>query len=99
MCVCMSVCITLLLIIIIIIFIFLLLEWKLRGILSSRTKVVRHTRVLGIRLKIAEGWSMDDLMKFCFNNLKVSKQTAISYIDEAAAPYRRKFQEQNNVTT
>ena len=57
---------------------------------------IRHNRILDLRKKIAKGWSMSDLMGFCQLNLKVTKQTAINYIDEAAAPFRKKFQEQVN---
>lgn len=37
---------------------------------------------------------MESLTNFCVVNLGVSKQTATSYIDEAAEPFRKKFQEQ-----
>ena len=57
---------------------------------------VRHNRILDLRSKIAKGWSMPDLMGYCRLNLKVSKQTATNYIDEAAEPFRKKFQEQLN---
>jgi len=57
---------------------------------------IRHNRILDLRKKIAKGWTMTDLMGFCQLNLKVSKPTADSYIDEAAAPFRKKFQEQVN---
>jgi len=65
--------------------------------LSSRVKGVRHIRVLDIRSKISKGWSMQDLLNYCKVNLGVSRVTAISYIDEAAAPFRKKLEkEQNN---
>ncbi len=65
-----------------------------------KRKQIRHTRILDIRSKISKGWSMTDLLNFCKMNLGVSKVTAISYIDEAAAPFRKKFEkEENNVTT
>lgn len=68
--------------------------------MTGRVKEIRHIRVLDIRSKIAKGWNIADLMKFCLDNLKVTKQTATSYIDEAAEPYRKKYdQEQNNVTS
>lgn len=57
---------------------------------------IRHNRILDLRKKIAKGWTITDLMGFCQLNLKVARSTAISYIDEAAEPYRKKFQEQVN---
>lgn len=62
----------------------------------SRTAQIRHTRILDLRKKIQFGWDMDRLMSFCINSLGVSKQTATSYIDEAAEPFRKKFQEAKN---
>jgi len=68
--------------------------------LSSRVKEVRHIRVLDIRSKISKGWSMQDLLNYCKVNLGVTRVTAISYIDEAAKPYRKTYEkEQNNVTS
>lgn len=57
-------------------------------------KGVRHNRVLDIRKKIEMGWKMEDLIAFCVNRLDVTRTTAINYIDEAAEPYRQKYQEQ-----
>jgi hypothetical protein len=62
--------------------------------LSARTKSVRHNRVLDIRKKVLDGWTMEELIGYCLKNLDVTKITAISYIDEAAEPYRQKYQEQ-----
>lgn len=56
-------------------------------------KGVRHTRILDLRQKVLQGWTMEDLMGYCVTRLQVSKTTATSYIDEAAAPYRQKYQE------
>ena len=67
--------------------------------MSSRVKGVRHIRVLDIRSKISKGWGMQDLLNYCKVNLGVSKVTAISYIDEAAVPYREKYSKEQNVTT
>lgn len=67
--------------------------------MSFKTKEIRHNRVLDLRSKIITGWKMKELLHFCEINLKVSRVTAVSYIDEAAAPYRKKFQEENNVTS
>lgn len=64
--------------------------------MSARMRSVRHTRILDIRLKIGRGVKMEDLMKYCLDNLKVSKMTAESYIDEAAAPYRKKYDLEQN---
>lgn len=55
---------------------------------------IRHNRVLDIRKKILQGWTMEDLMAFCTNKLQVAKVTATSYIDEAAAPYRKKYEKE-----
>ncbi len=63
------------------------------GLLQNQ---IRHNRILDLRIKITKGWTIQDLMGFCRLNLKVSKSTAISYIDEAAEPFRKKFQEQIN---
>ena len=67
--------------------------------MTSRVKEVRHIRVLDIRSKISKGWSMPDLLNYCKVNLGVSKVTAISYIDEAAEPYRQKLEKEQNVTS
>lgn len=64
--------------------------------MTFRANQIRHNRILDLRKKIEQGWSMIDLMGFCQLKLKVSKPTANSYIDEAAAPFRKKFQEQVN---
>lgn len=61
-----------------------------------KVNAIRHYRILDIRSKITRGWNMESLMGYCRLNLKVSKQTADSYIDEAAAPFRKKFQEKIN---
>ncbi len=59
----------------------------------SQNAQIRHNRILDLRKKIQYGWDMQRLMSFCINNLGVSKQTATSYIDEAAEPFRKKFRE------
>jgi len=59
----------------------------------DRTKQIRHNRVIDLRKKILAGWTMPELVNFCLVNLQVVKQTAISYIDEAAEPYRKKYNE------
>lgn len=56
----------------------------------------RHNRVLDVRKLILKGWNMDDLKAFCIKHYGVTKVTAEGYIDEAAAPYRKKHQEQEN---
>jgi len=63
------------------------------GLLQNQ---IRHNRIVDLRKKITKGWTINDLMGFCQLNLKVSRPTAISYIDEAAEPFRKKFQEQVN---
>lgn len=61
---------------------------------------IRHNRVLDIRAKIIMGWKMKALLHYCEDNLGVSRVTAVSYIDEAAEPYRKKYKkEQENATT
>ncbi len=60
---------------------------------------IRHIRVLDLRAKIIVGWGMKALLYYCEDKLGVSRPTAVSYIDEAAKPYREKFQkEQDNET-
>ena len=57
-------------------------------------KLNRHTRILDIRLKLQKGWNYPQLKQFCKTNLRVSNTTAISYIDEAAKPFREKYQKE-----
>ena len=59
---------------------------------------IRHNRVLDLRKKILKGWNMKTLLNFCEVKLGVSRVTAVSYIDEAAAPFRKKYQEIENDT-
>lgn len=67
--------------------------------MSFRANQIRHNRILDIRKKIGQGWKMKDLMSFCLIKLEVSGITATSYIDEAAEPYRQKYQkEKKNVS-
>lgn len=61
----------------------------------TKNKEIRHNRVLDIRKKILSGWKMEELLNFCKVNLDVTKITAVSYIDEAAEPYRKKYQKEN----
>ena len=67
-----------------------------KGVMYLKSKEIRHNRILDIRSKIAKGWTMESLMNFCTERLGVTKQTATSYIDEAAEPFRKKFQENLN---
>ena len=53
----------------------------------------RHNRVLDVRKLVLKGWNMDDLRAFCIKHYGVTKVTADGYIDEAAAPYRKKHEE------
>jgi len=63
----------------------------------AQRKKVRHTRILDIRKLVEKGWNMKQLLYHCENNLGVGRVTAVSYIDEAAAPHREKYQkEQDN---
>ncbi len=62
----------------------------------SKEKRIRHTRILSLRDKITKGWTMEQLFDYCKNNLSVTRKTALSYIDEAAEPFRKKFKEQTN---
>lgn len=57
---------------------------------------IKHHRVLDIRSKLQKGWTEADILTFCQINLKVSRSTAIKYFEEAAAPLRKKYQEQYN---
>ena len=58
----------------------------------ERTKQIRHFRVLNVREKLVSGWNEKDLLDFCEIKLGVSRVTAVSYIDEAAEPYRKKYE-------
>ena len=61
----------------------------------AKTKEVRHNRVLDVRKKIGAGWTTPELMKYIMK-IGVTKVTAMSYIDEAAEPYRIKYQKEQN---
>jgi len=63
--------------------------------LGKFARQIRHTRVLDIRSKIAKGWKLKELEDFCITHLKVSKSTVNSYIDEAAAPFRKKYAQEH----
>jgi len=73
-------------------------EAKDEKIMSSnkflQNRQIRHNRILDLRKKIDKKWTMPQLTKFCITKLQVSKETATSYINEAAAPYRKKYQEE-----
>lgn len=56
----------------------------------------RHNRVLDIRKFILKGWTIDELRAYCMKHYDVTKVTADGYIDEAAEPFRKKHQEENN---
>jgi len=60
----------------------------------SHVKDVRHNRILQLRKKMLLGWKIPALMAFCTIKLGVSKLTAESYVNEAAEPYRKKYQQQ-----
>lgn len=64
--------------------------------MGHRENQIRHNRVLDIRKKISLGWKMEALLDFCKVNLDVARVTAISYIDEAAEPYRKKYETEQN---
>jgi len=57
---------------------------------------IRHNRILDLRKKIDRKWTLPQLMNFCTTKLQVSKSTATSYIDEAALPYRIKYQQEQD---
>lgn len=59
-----------------------------------RNSEIRHHRIVDLRRKITNGWTIEQLREFCKNRLDVSTPTITSYIDEAAAPYREKYQKQ-----
>ncbi len=56
----------------------------------------RHNRVLDIRKLVLKGWKIEELRAYCIKHYGVTKRTADGYIDEAAAPYRKKHQEEKN---
>lgn len=58
----------------------------------------RHNRVLDVRKKVLQGWTMDQLRSYCMKHYDVTRITADGYIDEAAEPYRKKHQEEQNVS-
>ena len=60
----------------------------------KRTKFIKHNRVLDLRKKIQKGWTLEQLHQYCTTNLQITKQTANNYIDEAAEPFRKKFEEE-----
>lgn len=64
--------------------------------MTFKANQIRHNRVLDIRKKIENGWTMQSLMNFCLVKLNVTRTTAKNYIDEAAQPFRKKFQEKLN---
>ena len=55
---------------------------------------IRHFRVIDLRRKILKGWTMDQLEELCKTKLGVCGITATSYIDEAAEPFRKKYQKE-----
>jgi len=65
--------------------------------MGHRENQIRHSRVLDLRKKILSGWTMQQLHDFCKTHLDVARVTAISYIDEAAEPYRKKYQQESNL--
>jgi len=67
--------------------------------LSQRERI-RNIRVSQVRKFVEKGWKMKQLLYYCENNLGVGRVTAVSYIDEAAEPFRKKYEtEENNDTT
>lgn len=56
----------------------------------------RHNRVLDIRKLVTKGWKIEQLREYCMKHYGVTKITADGYIDEAAEPYRKKYQESKN---
>lgn len=60
--------------------------------MTFKKKQIRHIRVLDLRSKITKGWNLKELETFCVVKLGVAKQTALSYIDEAAEPFRKKYE-------
>jgi len=62
----------------------------------DKGRQIRHNRILDLRKKIQNKWTLEQLHKFCKINLGVTKATAVSYINEAAEPYRIKYQKEQN---
>jgi len=62
--------------------------------MGYRESQIRHNRVLDLRKKIISGWTIKQLHDFCKTHLDVARVTAISYIDEAADPYRKKYEQE-----
>lgn len=59
----------------------------------KQTTRIRHLRIIDIRKMVRFGKTESEIIHYCLNRLKVSKVTALSYFEEAATPYRKKYQE------
>lgn len=65
--------------------------------MGFKQQQIKHNRIIDLRRKLLRGFTEKQIINFCLNNLKVSVPTARSYFEEAAAPYRKKYQEKQNV--
>ena len=55
-------------------------------------KQIKHGRITQVRRWIQSGMSLIQLTNMIESNYGVSRQTARQYIDEAAAPFRAKYE-------
>ncbi len=61
--------------------------------MGFRQQQIKHNRILDLRRKLHLGYTEKQILEFCKTNLGVSAPTAQSYFEEAAEPYRKKYQE------
>ena len=53
---------------------------------------VRQSRICRLRLKIQDGWNMDDLRRYVSETMGMEEKNRIeALIDEAALPFREKY--------
>lgn len=64
--------------------------------MGFKQQQIKHNRILDLRKKLLKGYTEKEIIDFCLTNLQVSTPTARSYFDEAAEPYRKKYQEIQN---
>ena len=62
----------------------------------AKIKEIRHNWIIDLRSMNKRGKTMPELKDYCIHNLKGSTITANSYIDEAAEPYRKQYQKEQD---
>ncbi len=63
--------------------------------MTFKQNYIKHNRVLQVRQKMLLGWTPEQLMDFCLTRLKVCRQTANDYIDDAALKHRKKYKKEH----